>query len=173
MINPIYKLSEEQRKFAEKIGRKRNDAKDESFRYKSCGYKDPAFAHILGICAEIAYANITNRKLDENIYDIGDDSDFDGIEIKTATWKGDDIELKIKSDEYKRKKPLAYILARIDENYTTVEFVGSISREKFDKIKYEKRHKFVDNLCVCGNQMSKGLAFLEDDVLKIVKFEDA
>lgn len=171
MLNPIYVLSEDQRKLAENIGKSRNNAKHSSFRNMKCGYdENPSMAHILGICAEIAYANITNRKLDENIYSRGDNTDFDGIEIKTSTWTGDDIELKVRFSEYDRKKPDAYILARIDKNYKTVEFIGSISREKFDKIKYKRHHKFTDNWCVNGKQTSKGLAFKEDGILKIVKF---
>lgn len=176
MINPVYILSEEERKRAEELGRARNNAKDETIRYKRSGWiksesKDRAMPHILGIAGEIAYAALTNQKVDEEIYkeNKGDLMDFDGIEIKTSTFTGEDIELKIPPAEYKRKHPRAYVLARIDDEYKKVEFIGSISREKFDRIKYEKKH-IINNLCVVGSSMSKGLAFVEDGVLKIVKF---
>jgi hypothetical protein len=67
---------------------------------------------------------------------------------------------------------MAYVLARIDKNYTTVEFIGSISRHRFDKLKYIKKHKFVENYCVSGNQIRKGLAFIENNVLKIADFQN-
>jgi hypothetical protein len=172
MINPVYKLSEDERNLAVELGKKRNQAKEAKLRNIVCGYSNPETPHILGICAEIAYAKITNRKLDENLYAIGDNSDFDGIEIKTSTWRGIDIELKVKISEFNRKHPMAYVLARIDKDYTTVEFVGSISRQKFDKIKYIKKHKFVENYCVSGNQIRKGLAFVEDNILKISDFQN-
>lgn len=175
MINPIYILSEEQRKLAEKIGRARCEAKDAKFRYNDSGFhsynNDRSFPHILGICAEIAYSDLLDRKFDENIYAKGDESDFDGIELKTSTWKGNDIELKIKVSEFKRKHPKAYILARIDKDYTTVEFIGSISRQKFDRIKYLKKHKFVENYCVNGDQISKGLVYVENDKLRLFEFQ--
>jgi hypothetical protein len=170
MVNRIYKLSTDERKLAEELGRRRNDAKPPSIRNKMCGYSDPAFAHILGICSEIAYAKITNKKIDEKIYLIGDEFDFYKIEIKTSTWKGSDIELKIKVKEFERKNPMAYILARIDKEYTTVEFIGSITRQKFDVIKYKKHHKFVDNYCVSAEQLTKGLAFIHDGKVKFTTF---
>ncbi len=172
MINPVYKLSEDERNLAVELGRKRNLAKEAKLRNIVCGYSNPETPHILGICAEIAYAKITNRKLDENLYAIGDYSDFTGIEIKTSTWRGIDIELKVKISEFERKYPIAYVLARIDKNYTTVEFIGSISRHRFDKLKYIKKHKFVENYCVSGKQIRKGLAFVEDNILKISDFQN-
>ena len=175
MLNPIYVLTEEERLLAEKIGKARCEAKSARFRYNDSGFHsyngDRAFPHILGVCAEIAYANLTNTKLDENIYAKGDDTDFDGIEIKTSTWKGDDIELKVKTKEYVKKTPKAYVLARIDEEYKTVQFVGSISRKKFEQIKYERKHKFVENYCVEARKMSKGLAIVDEGILKLVKFQ--
>ena len=176
MINPVYKLSEYERNLAEKIGKARCEAKSARFRYNDSGFHsyngDRAFPHILGVCGEIAYSNITKRPIDENIYAKGDESDFNGIDVKTSTWRGDDIELKVKMSEFIRKHPIAYVLARIDEDYTIVEFIGSISRQKFDKIKYIKKHKFVENYCVSGNQIRKGLAFVEDNTLKISDFQN-
>jgi hypothetical protein len=179
MIDPIYKLSQEERRLAERIGKARNNAKHTSFRNSNCRGLDSEHSHILGASSEIAYASIINKKIDENIYPFGDDTDFPGlrkdpkkgIDLKTSLWPYIDIELKIKMEEYMRKIQLAYILTRTDKNYTTVEFIGSISREKFDRIKYKKTHRF-DNWCVSGEQLSKGLAFIEDDTLKIVRFKD-
>lgn len=174
MLNPTYVLSEEQRSLAEKIGKARCEAKSARFRYNDSGFHsyngDRAFPHILGVCAEIAYANLTNKKLDEAIYEKGDETDFDGIEIKTSTWRGDDIELKVKAKEYAKKTPKAYVLARIDENYKSVQFMGSISRIKFEQIKYLKKHKLVENYCVEARKMSKGLAVYENEILKLIKF---
>lgn len=168
----IYKLSQEQRELAEKLGMARNNAKDESFRdvdrFKI--KRESGYSHILGISAEIAYADLTDQKINDEIYALGDDIDFDGVEIKASTWPHKDIELKIPFKEYNKKKPLVYILARIDKDYKTVEFIGSISRKKFDKIKYAKKHTFVDNWCVSGDQMSKVLAFFKDGKFEMKSF---
>lgn len=164
MINNIYCLSPRQRELAEKLGMARNNAKHESFRDKDKFKikRESGYSHILGISAEIAYADLTDQEIDTNIYDLGDQIDFDGVEIKASTWPHKDIELKIPFEEYQKKNPLVYILARIDKNYTTVEFIGSISRKKFDQLKYHKKHTQVDNWCVNADQMSKTLAFFKD-----------
>lgn len=164
MINNVYKLSEEERRLAKELGMARNNAKHESFRDKD-RFKintESSYAHILGISAEIAYAALTDQKINEEIYSLGDEMDFDGVEIKAATWPHKNIELKIPFAEYKKKNPRIYVLARIDKNYTTVEFIGSISRKTFDKLKYCKKHTQVNNWCVNENQMSKVLAFFKD-----------
>lgn len=176
MINPVYYLTKEDRELAEKIGRARNGAKPEKVRYDESTWidkkSDRAIPHILGLCGEIAYARLTNKKIDENIYSHGDDTDFNGIEVKTSTYMKEDIELKIPETEFHIKTPLAYVLARVDKKLTKVEFIGSISRQKFEKIKYDKCHTIIKNYCVTGNMMKKGLAFIEDNTLKIVYFQN-
>lgn len=164
MINNIYKLSKEERELAKKLGNARNNAKHESFRDKDRFKinRESGYSHILGISAEIAYAALTNQEIDTKIYDLGDEIDFDGVEVKAATWPHKNIELKIPFEEYEKKNPRIYVLARIDKNYTTVEFIGSISRRTFDKLKYCKKHTQVNNWCVNENQMSKVLAFFKD-----------
>lgn len=164
MINNVYKLSEEERKLAKELGNKRNEAKDKSFRDKKILKKGrpSGDSHVLGIAAEIAYAALTDQKINEEIYARGDEMDFDGVELKASTFKGKNITLKIPKKEYEIKNPRIYVLARIDENYTTVEFIGSISRRRFDKLKYDKRYTIIDNHCVDGDQMAKVLAFFKD-----------
>ena len=131
MINNVYKLSEKERALAEKLGNARNNAKHESFRDKDRFKinRESGYSHILGISAEIAYAALTDQKINEEIYSRGDEMDFDGVEIKAATWPHKNIELKIPFEEYEKKNPRIYVLARIDKNYTTVEFIGSSQEE--------------------------------------------
>lgn len=164
MINNVYKLSEQERELAKKLGNARNNAKHESFRDKDRFKinRESGYSHILGISAEIAYAALTNQEIDTKIYDLGDEIDFDGVEVKAATWPHKNIELKIPFEEYEKKNPKIYVLARIDKNYTTVEFIGSISRKTFDKLKYCKKHTQVNNWCVNEDQMFKVLAFFKD-----------
>lgn len=160
-------LTEEQKKKAIEFGKKRCEAKSTSIRYNDSNYhdynSDRSHPHILGISAEIIYSEITGIPLDERILSHGDDSDFNGIEIKSATWLGDDIELKIKKKEYEKKSPIGYLLCRVDKDFNWVEFVGSIHRKRFDKIKYHKKHKFVENWCVESKDLTKRIPVINCD----------
>jgi hypothetical protein len=133
---------------AKYIGKRRTQAKPASIRYNDSDYhlstSDRSHPHIIGAACELAYAEITNQEPDLNFHPKGDIIDFNGIEIKSSTYNGKDIELKVKVSEFQRKKDLtkAYILCRTDEKISFVEFIGCISKERFDKIKREKTYKF-------------------------------
>ncbi len=162
--NMKYVLNEEEILLAEKIGRARCFGKNKTIVNNDSGYhdvKDRAFPHVIGVKSEIAYAKISGKMIDLSVYEFsGDSSDFDGIEIKTSTWRGDDIELKIKVSEFNRKRPIGYVLCRCLDNEIT--FLGCISRERFDKEKYLRRHKFVDNFCVQKDTLKKALPIVNN-----------
>ena len=108
--------------------------------------------------------------MDKRFLKGGDECDFEEIELKSATWEGADIEIKVAQEEYVRKFPAAYDLARMDRGYRWVEFIGSISRERFDKVKYRRRHISVDNWCVVAKDISPMLAVMEDGVIVLHPF---
>lgn len=148
------KLSDSEIDEAIQLAAKRHDAKNISFRNKNpFSYsKDTALekslidkthkSHFLGILGEMAYAKYTNKEIDKTIYAVRDKgADVEDVEIKTATWMGADVELKVKKEDFETKFPKKYVLARIDENnFREVELIGEITRAKFDKVKVEKRY---------------------------------
>lgn len=173
-ICPKVYLTPEQIKKAWEIGTARNAAKPDGIRQNDSGYHsdnaDRAHPHRLGIAAEIVYSQLTGLPLDERIMSSGDTSDFGGIEIKSATWMGEDIELKVKKTEYERKRPKIYVLARVAQDIRFVEFIGCVGRDRFEREKYEKKHKFVINYCMQGCDLRKALPIVEDDSIKLVPF---
>jgi hypothetical protein len=96
--------------------------------------------HFIGILGEMAYAKYTNQQIDKNIYALRDTgADVGEVEVKTSTWMGDDVELKVTKAHFESKKPKKYVLVRIDENnYTEAELLGEITRNKFSRVKKEK-----------------------------------
>jgi len=141
-----FSLNEGHRKVAKYIGKKRFTSKRDDVKYNDSGYhlynKDRAHPHQIGAACELIYGEITSQEPDLNFYELGDKTDFNGVEIKGATFSGKDIELKIKVSEYNKKKDTrAYILCRSDEKLTFVEFIGCISRERFDKLKVPKKYR--------------------------------
>jgi hypothetical protein len=98
---------------------------------------DPRYKpHFLGMLGEIAYAKMRGGEVNKEIYSKGDDNtgDVGNVEVKTSTWKGPDIDLKITQREVEKKEnqPLKYALMRVDEdNFSEVEFIGEIYREEF------------------------------------------
>lgn len=167
-----YVLSETETELAQKLGRARCSAKNKAIIFNDSGYHDNpdrAFPHILGIKAEIAYSAITGIPLDTELYENkGDESDFGGIEIKSSSWLGNDIELKVKVSEYDRKNPYGYVLARVQGE--SVEFIGAISRRRFDREKYLRRHKFVDNFCVMSHSLKPLLPYFIRGELRFINF---
>ena len=100
--------------------------------------------HQRGYCTEFAFSSESGLPMDENIYfnDVDLGYDFGGIEIKSATWGGDDIEFKMTLKEYSKKIGgiTAIVLCRIDPDMWWVEIIGWLSREEFMERKYEKKH---------------------------------
>tara|TARA_Y100000004_G_C8762459_1_gene347150 strand:+ start:93 stop:617 length:525 start_codon:yes stop_codon:yes gene_type:complete len=171
MISAKYILSESEIKLAEKIGRRRCFSKNRTIVQNDSGYhqeRDRSFPHVIGVKAEIAYASVAGKTVNQDYFEFtGDQDDFDGIEVKTSTWRGEDIELKVKVSEYRRKNPIGYVLCRLIGNEVT--FMGSINRKRFDNEKYLRKHKFVENYCVLAKQLSPKLPVKIDS--KIVLFD--
>ena len=160
---------------AKRIGQARCEAKPPEIRRNDSGFhsnnNDRSYPHMIGAIAELAYAFVTDQEIDRRIFDGGDSVDFSGIEVKSSTWVGDDIELKIKKSEYERKKPIGYVLCRVDPENWTVEFMGCIDRKTFDKIKYPRKHKYVDNWCVEAKSLIKGIVYIKNGKLQGIKIE--
>lgn len=149
-------LTQEQLELAKELAKKRHEAKN--IKFKNTGIltntKKKSMVeeyihdrthkpHFLGILGEIAYALHTKQNIDTNIYEVRDTGfDVGSVEVKTSTWMGGGVELKIKKQEFISKTPEKYVLARIDENnFNTVELMGEITRENFDKNKITKQYR--------------------------------
>ena len=149
-------LNDGQIEFAREMAMRRHEAKHISFRNKSrlvakekpktlveeYIYDRTHKAHFLGLLGELAYATAVGEKIDTNIYSVRDTgADVNGAEVKTSTFLGEGVELKIPQTEFDIKNPEKYILARLDENrFNEVELVGEISREDFAKYKTIKQY---------------------------------
>ena len=149
-------LNDRQIEMAREFAQRRHEAKHISFRNKSrlvakekpktlveeYIYDRTHKAHFLGLLGEMAYATAVGEKIDTNIYSVRDTgADVNGAEVKTSTFSGDGVELKIPQTEFDIKSPKKYILARLNENrFNEVELVGEISREDFAKHKTIKQY---------------------------------
>lgn len=91
----------------------------------------------------MAYASAVGGRIDTNIYSVRDTgADIGDVEVKTSTWMGNDIELKVQKKHFETKKPSKYVLVRIDENaFRTVEVLGEISWEDFNRHKTIRQYK--------------------------------
>jgi hypothetical protein len=98
--------------------------------------------HFLGLLGEMAYATAVGKKIDTKIYSVRDTgADVGEAEVKTSTFLGVGVELKILQKEFETKSPKKYILTRLNENrFNEVELVGEISREDFAKHKTIKQY---------------------------------
>ena len=95
-------------------------------------------AHFLGLLGEMAYAKATGGEVNDHTGDVGK------VEVKTSTWMGPDIDLKITQREVEdiENQPERYALMRVNEsNFSNVEFIGEISRDDFIKKATKKRYK--------------------------------
>jgi len=158
----IINLTKQEVSFAKKLAKKRHNAKNTFIRNRGILMKEGSVydPHIIGLIGEMAYAKHTGEKIDEEIYAVRDKGqDFHKVEVKTITYFGDgEPELKIKQKEFETKSPETYILARVDKKkLSSVELLGRISREEFDKSKVAKRYgRFnPDNWVVPLSKMEK------------------
>lgn len=149
-------LNDCQIEFARELAKRRHEAKNISF--KNSGiltdtnkttlveeyiYDKKHKPHFLGLLGELAYALVTRQKVDTTIYSIRDSGfDVGDVEVKTSTWSGPSIELKIKQKEFETKRPAKYVLARANETtFNVIELIGYITREDFDRFKISKQYK--------------------------------
>lgn len=181
-------LEDRQIELAREFAMRRHEAKHISFRNKSrlvernkpktlveeYVYHRTHKAHFLGLLGEIAYATAVGAKIDTNIYSVRDTgADVNGAEVKTSTFLGNEVELKIPQTEFDIKSPKKYILARLNENrFHEVELVGEISREDFAKYKTTKQYgpnnpiNYIVGICHLKpiQPMSKTIEQLNDDL---------
>ena len=149
-------LDDCQIEFARELAQRRHEAKNISF--KNSGiltdtnkttlvekyiYDKRHKPHFLGLLGEMAYALVTGQQVDTKIYSVRDSGfDVGDVEVKTSTWRGPTIELKIKQREFETKRPSKYVLARADETtFNVIELIGHITRKDFDKFKIAKQYK--------------------------------
>lgn len=158
----IVKLTKQEVSFAKKLAKKRHNAKNTFIRNRGILMKEGSVydPHIIGLIGEIAYSKLTGEKIDETIYAVRDKGqDFHQVEVKTITYFGEgEPELKIKQKEFETKSPKMYVLARVDKKkLDSVELLGIISRDEFNKKKVSKRYgRFnPDNWIVPLSQMEK------------------
>lgn len=137
-----YIMTPEDIALAIEIGEARHNVKPDSIRETNVylDTDDSAMPHKLGAAGEIAFARTMGLHIDRQIYLIRDMRDFGNCELKTATFQGHDVHLKVKSSEYNKKKPFAYFLARARMDLSSVDLFGFILREEFDLIKEEHRY---------------------------------
>lgn len=141
----LVKLTKKEISFAKKLAKKRHNSKNSFIRNRGILMKEGSIydPHTIGLIGELAYAKFSGEEIDETIYSVRDKGqDFHKIEIKTITYFGDgEPELKIKQKEFETKSPETYILIRVDKKkLSSVELLGKISREEFDKNKVAKRY---------------------------------
>jgi len=141
----VINLTKQEVSFAKKLAKKRHNAKNTFIRNRGILMREGSVydPHTIGLIGEMAYAKFTGEKIDEEIYAVRDKGqDFHKVEVKTITYFGEgEPELKIKQKEFETKNPEFYILARVDKNkLSSVELLGKISRENFNKNKVPKRY---------------------------------
>ena len=128
---------------AEQIGISRNQAKTKFLRNQfNLSQVDNETVHIRGALSEVAFAKISNHVVNRDLYKThGDETDFDGIDIKGASHRGVDVELKVPVKDWESKPQNYYILSRFfAENYGQLEIVGGISNETFSLVKVSKKY---------------------------------
>ena len=120
--------------------------------------------HFLGLLGEMAYAKATGGEINKEIYNRGDDhtGDVGRVEVKTSTWMGPDIDLKITQREVEdiENQPERYVLMKVNEsNFSEVEFIGEISRGDFIKKATKKRYKpgYPMNYILDGRKLDKNI----------------
>lgn len=136
-------LTQEEVKDAEGLGVQRNQAKTKFLRNQfNLSNIDNETVHIRGALSEVAFAKISNHQVNRDLYKThGDETDFDGIDIKGASHRGPDIELKVPVKDWENKPQNYYILSRFfAENYGQLEVVGGIDSKTFDTIKVQKKY---------------------------------
>lgn len=144
----------------------RHEAKNISFRNRSIyfpekknefGIPNEYAPHLIGVLGEMAWATVKGVPIDEKIYRVRDNGeDFKGVEIKTVTYFGaGEPELKIKVEEFRKKRPSVYVLMRVDPTTLEVELLGKITRDKFNQIKQRKKYgpKLPENFVVPMSQL--------------------
>jgi len=131
-------LTLKDRKHAEKLAKKRVQAKPKHIRFNDSGYHDNPhrwYPHMIGLLGEMAFSKITGMPINEEIYAGGDRGDFGTLEIKTRMCKDRNPLLIVKKREWERKSPKRYILMRLDPSQEEAEVLGWISRGEFDELK--------------------------------------
>jgi hypothetical protein len=136
-------LTQEEVSEAETVGVQRNQAKTKFLRNQfNLSNIDNETVHIRGALSEVAFAKISNHSVNRDLYKThGDETDFDGIDIKGASHRGADVELKVPVKDWETKPQNFYILSRFfAENYGQLEIVGAITSSKFDEVKVTKKY---------------------------------
>lgn len=147
-----------ERELARSIAADRDGAKDREVRRRDISpfaATDSSHPHRLGAVAEVVWSRLSGGTINALVFsDRGDDVDFGEVEIKASTWPGEDIELKVPVREWDRKRPQVYVLARVDRDLKWVEWVGAISRARFERVKVMKNYGYFDNWIVAGTMLA-------------------
>ena len=95
--------------------------------------------YIIGTLGEMGYAKHIKSKVNLEVYQRGkgdSGQDFNGVQVKTATWAFDNKELKIRQDDSCLNNPAVQKLVLMHttlKDRNNVYLVGEISKENFLK----------------------------------------
>ena len=136
---------------------------NEKKKYFNCSHE----SYLIGALGELAYGHATNQEVNFEVYEgyKGDGGiDFpDGTDVKTSTWQGGGVQLKVSRKNPKKCKQ--YALCRIvdhnkKKNYTedlAVQVLGVISYKDFHKNKlksfYDYDFVYEDKLIPLPNEI--------------------
>jgi hypothetical protein len=170
-------LSDDQIEFirdlaSRRVKKKRGSTRKQTSGWNSFDRSDRSYPHAVGLAAEFAYSIETGRPLDESVTTGGDAGDFLGVEVKATTHTYPPFVLAIKQEDYATRMPLGYVLARVSADLRTVEFLGSMSRERFDRKKVRQEGKYALNWVVPSTALAPGLVVLGDGGLELCPFEE-
>jgi hypothetical protein len=170
-------LSDADREFLRDLAVRRVLAKRVGIRTQTSGWNahdriDRSYPHAVGLAAELAYARETGLPLDESIRMGGDRGDFLGVEVKATTHTVPPFVLAIKQEDYCVRVPRAYVLARVEPALSEVEFLGSISREKFDRIRRVQMGRHCANWAIGAERLAAGLIIVRDGTMHLVPFDE-
>lgn len=177
MPRRVVTLTEAQIEYIRDLAMRRVQKKRGATRKQTSGWNtfdpsDRSYPHAVGLAAELAYAIETNATLDDSVLTGGDAGDFSGVEVKATTHTRPPSVLAVKQEDYATRMPLGYVLAKVSADLRTVEFLGSMSRERFDRKKMVQRGKYATNWAVQSTQLAPGLVILTATGLELLPFEE-
>lgn len=105
----------------------------------AAGKKGTIENYLIGTLGEMGYAKHINAKVNLEVYQRGKGdkgTDFEGVQVKTATWAGDNKELKVSVEDNCLTNPSVKKLVLMHttlKDRNNVYIIGEISKENFVK----------------------------------------
>lgn len=172
----MYTFTEEDRELAKHVAIARVLNKKNNIRFHDSNYHrykegDPPeklerwYPHFQGLLGEIAYASLTGQR-DEVNFSVsrkGDIEDFPGTEVKTRCCKDRNPLLMVKKRDFLRKKPAAYVLMRLEPDFSCCEILGQVSRKQFENRSEEMMMKGKEIFALRAEKLEKKESGGEED----------